>query len=88
MKQARWGFRVYFCERHIVTREVYSVDLLIEGVKTPVKIKISKNSNGEIVRIKPEYDDLKRLSEKTKKPLRELSELALVKAREALAKKK
>lgn len=82
------GVRVYFCERHIVTREVYSVDLLIEGVKTPVKIKVSKNSNGEIVRIKPEYDDLKRLSEKTKKPLRELSELALVKAREALAKKK
>ena len=52
-----------------------------------MKIKVSKNSNGEIVRIKPEYDDLKRLSEKTKKPLRELSELALVKAREVLARK-
>jgi uncharacterized protein (DUF111 family) len=34
------------------------------------------------VRIKPEFDDLKRLAEKTHKPLRELSELALAKARE------
>jgi hypothetical protein len=76
------GVRVYLCERHIVTRESYSVDLLIGGVKEPVKIKVSKNSNGEIIRIKPEYEDLKRLAEKTNKPLRELSELAISKAKE------
>jgi len=78
------GVRVYLCERHIVTREVYSVDLLISGVKEPVKVKVSKNSKGEIIRIKPEYDDLKRLAEKTTKPLRELSELAISKAKEIL----
>jgi pyridinium-3,5-bisthiocarboxylic acid mononucleotide nickel chelatase len=76
------GVRVYFCERHIVNREPRLVEVLINGVKEPVKIKISKDANGEVVYIKPEFDDLKRLAEKTHKPLRELSELVLAKARE------
>ena len=58
--------------------------MLIGGVKEPVKVKVSKNSNGEIIRIKPEYDDLKRLAEKTNKPLSELSELVIMKAQEVL----
>ncbi|MGA3059730.1 MAG: nickel pincer cofactor biosynthesis protein LarC [Candidatus Bathyarchaeia archaeon] len=78
------GVRVYLCERHIVNREVCAVDLLIDGVKEPVKLKVSKNSNGEIIRIKPEYEDLKRLAEKTNKPLRELSELVISKAKEVI----
>ena len=71
------GVRVYLCERHIVTREVCSIDLLVGGVKEPIKVKVSKNSKGEVIRIKPEYDDLKLLAEKTGKSLRELSELAI-----------
>ena len=78
------GVRVYLCERHIVTREVCSIDLLVGGVKEPIKVKVSKNSKGEVIRIKPEYDDLKLLAEKTGKSLRELSELAITKAREVL----
>ena len=39
----------------------------------------------EIIRIKPEYDDLKRLAEKTNKPLRELSELAISRAKEVFS---
>jgi uncharacterized protein (TIGR00299 family) protein len=76
------GVRVYFCERHIVNRESHSVEVLINGVKELIKVKISKDGNGDVVRIKPEFDDLKRLAEKTHKPFRELSELALAKARE------
>ncbi|HSQ48739.1 MAG TPA: nickel pincer cofactor biosynthesis protein LarC [Candidatus Deferrimicrobiaceae bacterium] len=76
------GVRVYFCERHIVNRESHSVEVVVNGVKEPIKVKISKDAKGEVVRIKPEFDDLKRLAEKTHKPLRELSELALAKARE------
>ena len=76
------GVRVYFCERHIVNRESHLVEVLINGVKEPIKVKISKDTNGEVVHIKPEFDDVKRLAEKTHKPLRELSELALAKARE------
>ena len=76
------GVRFYFCKRHVVTREVCSINLEINGSKERVKAKVSKNSKGIIVRIKPEYEDLKGLAEKTGKPLRELSELATAKARE------
>ncbi len=76
------GVRVYLCERHIVTRETQFVDVLIGDVKETVKVKVSKNRNGIIIRIKPEYDDLKGLAEKTNKPLRELSELVISRAKE------
>jgi len=76
------GVRVYPCERHIINRELSSVDILIGGSKEFVKVKIAKDSDGNIIRLKPEYDDLKRLAEKTSKPLRELSEMAVSRARE------
>ncbi len=78
------GVRVYYCERHIIARELCSVDLTIEGVKETIRVKVSKNSKGEIIRVKPEFEDLKRLAEKTKKPLREISDLAVSKTQELL----
>ncbi len=78
------GVRVYFCERHIINRELHMVDLLVMGNKETVRVKVAKNQNGDIIHIKPEYEDLKRLAEKTKKPLRELSEIAVSQAREVL----
>ena len=76
------GVRVYYCERHIINREIYTVDLQVMGNKETVRLKVAKDAKGEIIRIKPEYEDLKRLAEKTKKPLRELSELAVAKMQE------
>ena len=71
------GVRVYYCERHIINRELHMVDLLLMGSKETVKVKVAKNHKGEIIRIKPEYEDLKRLAEKTKKPLRELLDIVV-----------
>jgi uncharacterized protein (TIGR00299 family) protein len=79
------GVRVQYCKRHVIARDVSQVDLTIDGKKETVTIKISKNRQGKIIRIKPEFEDLKQLAEKTGLPLRELSELAAAKAREALA---
>ena len=76
------GVRVIPCERHITNRELDSIDIVVGGVKETVKVKIAKDAEGKIIRIKPEFEDLKRLAEKTKKPLRELSEAAVSKARE------
>jgi len=78
------GVRVYYCERHIIARELCSVDLTIEGAKETIRVKVSKNSKGEIIRAKPEFEDLKRLAEKTKKPLREISDLAVSKTQKLL----
>jgi uncharacterized protein (TIGR00299 family) protein len=80
------GVRVYYCERHIINRELHTVDLLVLGNKETVRVKVAKNLKGEIIHIKPEYEDLKRLAEKTKKPLREISEIAASKALEVLKK--
>jgi hypothetical protein len=78
------GVRVYFCERHIINRELLTVDLIVLGNRETVRVKVAKNPNGEIIHIKPEYNDLKQLAEKTEKPLRELSEIAVTKACEIL----
>ena len=80
------GIRVYFCERHIINRELHIVDLLVMNNKENVRVKVAKNQSGDIINIKPEYEDVKRLAEKTKKPLRELSEIAVSRAREVLKK--
>ena len=47
------------------------------GNRETIQVKVAKNSSGNIIRIKPEFEDLKKLSEKTKKPLRELMDLAV-----------
>jgi uncharacterized protein (DUF111 family) len=78
------GVRVHFCQRHSITREVCRVDLILMGTKETVGVKISKDKNGKIIRIKPEYEDLKKLAEKTQTPLRELMELATEKAKKNL----
>lgn len=80
------GVRVYYCERHIISREQFMVDLLVLGNKETVRVKVSKNSRGEIIRIKPEFDDLTRLAEKTKRPLRELLDLAVSQAQQVFFK--
>jgi len=78
------GVRVYPCERHIANRESIAVDVLIDGVRERVKVKVSKDAKGRIIRVKPEFDDAKRLSDKTGKPLREVIEIITSRAREAL----
>jgi uncharacterized protein (TIGR00299 family) protein len=78
------GVRIFYCERHVAARDIYSIDLIIAGQEETVKIKCSKNSQGKISRLKPEFEDLKRIAEKTGLPLRDLSELTIAKAREIL----
>lgn len=78
------GVRVYYCQRHVITRDVYQVELTVNGHKEKVKIKVSKDNQGRIVRVKPEFEDLKKLAEKTGLPVRELSETAVANARKVL----
>jgi uncharacterized protein (TIGR00299 family) protein len=78
------GVRVYRCERYIVSRDVFPIDMFIAGQKEIVKIKVSKDRRGNLIRLKPEFEDLKRLAEKTGISLRELSELAVARARTVL----
>jgi hypothetical protein len=78
------GLRIYPCQRRILARESVSVDISITGVEERVNVKVAKNRMGEILQIKPEYDDLKRLADKFGKPLREIEELVRIEARRVL----
>lgn len=81
------GVRVYPCERLIVNREQFAVDVNIDDTKERVAVKVAKDRSGKIIHIKPEYEDVKKIADRTGKPLREIIELATTKAREVLLKK-
>ncbi|MBT0158595.1 nickel pincer cofactor biosynthesis protein LarC [Candidatus Bathyarchaeota archaeon A05DMB-2] len=78
------GVRMYPCKRYILSRELFSVTVQINNAKEIVKVKVAKDRRGKIVHIKPEYDEMKRLADKTGKPLREITELVKLRAREIL----
>ncbi|MFQ6124258.1 MAG: nickel pincer cofactor biosynthesis protein LarC [Candidatus Heimdallarchaeota archaeon] len=78
------GVRVYPCERHILNRELIQIDLLIENVKELAKVKVAKDRKGKIVQIKPEYEDVERIADKSNIPPRKVMEFIQMKAREVL----
>lgn len=81
------GVRILTCERHILNRELHQVDIFINESKERVNIKVVKDKKGTILNIKPEYEDLKRIAEKTHKPLKEIMQIATIKAREIFLKR-
>ena len=81
------GVRVTTCERHILNRELHEVEIFINETKERVNVKVVKDSNGKVIHVKPEYEDLKRIAEKTRMPLREVTETATAKARETFLKR-
>jgi len=42
------GVRVYYCERHIINRELLMVDLSVMGNKETVRVKVSKNAKAKL----------------------------------------
>jgi len=80
------GVRMYPCERRILLRESIPIEILINGLRENVKIKVSKDRKGNIIRIKPEYDDVKRIAEKTHRPLREVIDIIDNEARKIFLK--
>lgn len=67
------GVRVFNVMRYIVPyRDYRVVPLEIYGKKYDVKVKISKTSSGRVVAIKPEYEDLRKISIETGIPLKKL----------------
>jgi pyridinium-3,5-bisthiocarboxylic acid mononucleotide nickel chelatase len=81
------GVRVYLCTRHVVRREMITVNVSIDGNNQTVKVKVAINPDGEILSIKPEFEEIKAIAKITNKPLREVSEMAVSQAKEILLKK-
>ncbi len=75
------GIRSTKTSRFIVPREFKTVTVQINGVDFSVKVKIARDFRGRVVRVKPEYEDLKKISSLTGIPVRELSSMIEEKAK-------
>lgn len=72
------GVRVSRILRYVVPlREWALVPIEVGGRSYSVRIKVSKTRDGKIVAVKPEYEDLKKISTETGVPLRVLMSEAL-----------
>lgn len=65
------GIRTGFVQkRRTLKREIKTVAIDIPGYRGKVQVKVAKDDKGNIVNIKPEYEDMKNIAKKTKLPLR------------------
>jgi hypothetical protein len=80
------GVRYQSWDRFILQRELARIKLELENQIFDVRVKVARDRFGEIIRIKPEFEDVDSISRTTSIPAREISALALEKARKELGK--
>lgn len=59
-------------KRYTLKREIKEVDVDIPGYKGKVRVKMATDDKGDVVNVKPEYEDVKKIAKKTKMPLRKV----------------
>jgi pyridinium-3,5-bisthiocarboxylic acid mononucleotide nickel chelatase len=59
------GVREIPVHRHIANRELSRIELMIGKQAHKIRVKVSRTAEGRILRAKPEYEDLRRLADKT-----------------------
>ncbi|MCZ6613541.1 MAG: nickel pincer cofactor biosynthesis protein LarC [Thaumarchaeota archaeon] len=68
-----FGVRVQICDRHIVPRYIKQISVDIGRSKARVKVKIALDPWGRVLRIKPEYEDMMKISREYNISLDEIS---------------
>jgi hypothetical protein len=81
------GVRVYPCQRHTLARESVLIEVVINGMKEYINVKVARDEKGQVLQIKPEYDEAKRLAKRVSQPLRAITDLIQRRAIEVLSKK-
>jgi pyridinium-3,5-bisthiocarboxylic acid mononucleotide nickel chelatase len=69
------GIRIRETNRSTVVRSTATVPMSVGKEYFHVRVKISKDHDGKITHVKPEFDDVKQISEKMKIPYRRSSEI-------------
>jgi hypothetical protein len=72
------GVRQQFWQRLTLSREVESVGVHISGKTFQVRIKLARDANGKIVRVKPEFDDIHVIAKEVGLPARRIEEIVSV----------
>ena len=58
------GIRIQETNRIVLPRDIITLPIIINKRKFDIRVKIIKDNNGNILNIKPEYDDLQNISKK------------------------
>ncbi len=72
------GVRQQFWQRLTLSREVQSVSVQISGKAFEVRVKVARDSTGNIVRVKPEFDDIRKIAKEVGLPARRVEEIVSV----------
>jgi len=75
------GVRITTSARHVARREVVTVPVQLNRKKLSISVKVSRNRKGQIIAVKPEYEELRELAKKMDIPLKRLAEEAVSAAR-------
>jgi len=81
------GVRVQPCIRHLALRNKTIVKIkLNQNIEEKISLKISRNKENEIIQIKPEYEEAKKIASKTNMPLKNVYFKAIKEAEKILNK--
>ena len=72
-----FGVRFQQWNRITLQREIEKVKLHVSGKIFDVRMKVARDRFGKIVRIKPEFEDIRAIAEVLSVPARELSDMAM-----------
>jgi len=72
------GVRQQFWQRLTLSREVQLVSVQISGKAFEVRVKVARDSIGNIVRVKPEFDDIRKIAKEVGLPARRVEEIVSV----------
>lgn len=68
------GIRIQEIKRLILTRDIITIPIHLQSRTFDIRVKIIKDSNDKIINVKPEFEDLKKISDLTGIPLREVKD--------------
>jgi uncharacterized protein (TIGR00299 family) protein len=66
------GVRVTPTPRLVLKREIDTARITIEGKSYEFRLKIARDTSGKIIRMKPEFEDLKKIAKETNLPIRHI----------------
>jgi uncharacterized protein (DUF111 family) len=59
-------------KRRTLKREIKEVDIDMPEYKGKVRVKVASDDEGNVINVKPEYEDMKKIAKRTKMPLRKV----------------
>jgi uncharacterized protein (DUF111 family) len=71
------GVRYQFSSRFKLERAMKTIQVKVAGRTFDVRVKFAKDKSGKIVRLKPEFDDIRSVAQAVSLPARAVSDIVL-----------